>query len=113
MKGNATNITDQIMKYLRDSKAPFLAVFDWNTMGIFDFTGYRPESRAPGYPTFTSMRETKFGPHVHETHRLLLLGFLLRALEWQRHRQEQPKLDIAVPFLSFVFSFVPLSSLPA
>ena len=75
---NAIVISKQAKKYHNTVGVNDVAVFDWNAMFLFDFRGVNED---PAHPVFTKGLFVQEGQGV--TFRLLLLGFLLRALERQ------------------------------
>lgn len=78
LKGNAASLSKQVMKYSKTCDD--IALFDWETMIIFDFSETVEDARSPIPTKAAHLVEKKSeGP----TFRLLLLGFLLRAV--QRH----------------------------
>ncbi|EEQ33641.1 hypothetical protein McanMca71_004591 [Microsporum canis] len=81
LRNNAVPISQQLNKYAKDAAVTDLAVFDWSAMFIFDLTDANYDSQTPALAKGTFFQENATNVGLGETFRVLLLGFLLRALE--------------------------------
>ena len=72
LQGNAKGLGKQVSKY--SEACDRVMLFDWGTMMTFDFTDTSPVRLA-------RFQESKRAS-VTQTCRLMLLGFLLRAVDW-------------------------------
>ena len=81
---NAIPLSKQARKYAR--RTPFVAMFDWDTMAIFDFTGTKVMSNEPVTPRLSFLSEHEV-TDVEErekngrTYRMYLYGFVANAVE--------------------------------
>jgi hypothetical protein len=77
---NAVWLSKQAIKYSRLASVPDVAIFDWHAMYVFNFDGMNEDADHPRFAKGAFFEEN---PNRPTTFRLLLLGFLVRAL--QRH----------------------------
>ncbi|KAK9235324.1 hypothetical protein V1525DRAFT_390548, partial [Lipomyces kononenkoae] len=57
LEGNAYWVSKQAKKYSRNANIPDVAVFDWNAMVIFDFSGLREDALNPVLARCTFFKE--------------------------------------------------------
>lgn len=82
LEGNAVNLSRQVMKY--SQFCDDIALFDWESMTVFNFSEANIDDASPPIPTeVVHLQEQKNSAGEGVTYRLLLLGFLLRAV--RRH----------------------------
>lgn len=77
LEGNAVTVSKQVTKY--SSVCKDVALFDWNSMMIYNFHGF-DENASPPKPARGTFFDEQ-NPENRETFRLVLLGFIVRALE--------------------------------
>jgi hypothetical protein len=70
-------VSKQAKKYHQELQTPDIAVFDWNNMVVFDFSGM---SRNPKLARAIWFSEAGKNHNQYQTFRSLLLGFLIRSL---------------------------------
>ena len=78
-ESNALVVSKQAKKYSEEI-APDVAVFDWEHMFIFDFTDVREDASDPKLCRGIWFEESAQHQNDKETFRMVLLGFLIRAL---------------------------------
>ncbi len=76
----AIALSKQAKKYSRKLHVSDVALFDWNSMFIFDFSGRNENSATPRLARGIWFQEENQNHNVGETFRSVLLGFLIRAL---------------------------------
>ena len=84
LKSNAIPLSKQARKYAR--RTPYVALFDWDTMALFDFTGTKPSSKEPICPRISffseyDVNDAKEGEGNGLTHRMFLMGFVANAIQ--------------------------------
>ena len=84
LRGNAIPLSKQARKYAR--RTPYVAIFDWDTMALFDFSGTNYDSNEPICPRISFFSEhdvddAKEGEDNGLTHRMFLLGFVANAIK--------------------------------
>jgi hypothetical protein len=77
--GNAVWLSKQAIKYSKECSTKHVAIFDWDAMFIFDFSAMNEGADHPKFARGTIFEERTSQPGV--TFRLLLLGFLVRAMK--------------------------------
>jgi hypothetical protein len=77
---NAVWVSKQALKYFSECSTPDVAIFDWDAMFIFNFAGMNEKKGTPTFAKGSFFAEQSDKTQSH-TFRLLLLGFLVRALQ--------------------------------
>lgn len=80
---NACLLSKQAKKYCLKLSSPDVAIFDWNAMFVFDFTGMDEDAHDPILAKGIWFEEPATSVNSGVTFRTFLLGFLVRAL--RRH----------------------------
>ncbi|KAK9362934.1 hypothetical protein V1504DRAFT_446912 [Lipomyces starkeyi] len=78
---NAYWLSKQAKKYYRSVHVPDIAIFDWNSLFIFDFAGLDEDAQDPILARGIWFTESGSNPSEGETFRTVLFGFLIRALK--------------------------------
>ena len=83
MKYNAVILSKQARKYA--ARTPYVALFDWDTMALFDFSDTNHQSEEPICPRLSLFSErdvddNKAGKDNGQTHCMYLFGFLAHAI---------------------------------
>ncbi|KAI9781091.1 MAG: hypothetical protein M1816_002562 [Peltula sp. TS41687] len=86
LRGNAVTLSKQVKKYADTYKVMDVAIFDWNALFIYDFDGMNEDASTPilARGTFFTEADNKNDPRKGFTFRMLLYGFLVRALTRNR-----------------------------
>jgi hypothetical protein len=79
-KKNALWLSKQARKYYATVGTPDIAVFDWHTMFVFNFDGFDEGALNPALVEGTWFTEAGKNPSQGNTFRMVLYGFLIRAL---------------------------------
>ncbi|KAI9674982.1 MAG: hypothetical protein M1817_001388 [Caeruleum heppii] len=79
LNGNAVVVAKQAQKYHNETGCTDVAIFDWDTMFIFDFFLMDEDSSPPQLVKGIWFEETVHG-RPHETFRMLLFGMLVRSM---------------------------------
>ncbi|PGH28295.1 hypothetical protein AJ80_00186 [Polytolypa hystricis UAMH7299] len=77
---NACWLSKQAKKYYRNTTTPDVALFDWGAMFIFDFSGMNENALNPVLARGIWFSESDSGPSQGISFRMVLLGFIVRAL---------------------------------
>ncbi|PGH12372.1 hypothetical protein AJ79_04320 [Helicocarpus griseus UAMH5409] len=80
LNGNAIVVSKQARKYHQALGVADVALFDWNNMFVFDFSGMSETVAHPKLARGIWFSEAGQNHRNHETFRAFLLGFLIRAL---------------------------------
>jgi hypothetical protein len=80
LTGNAYWLSKQAVKYHEELQTADVAIFDWNNMVVFDFSGMSETPQNPKLARAIWFSEAGKNHNQHQTFRALLLGFLIRAL---------------------------------
>lgn len=78
---NAYWLSKQAMKYKRAASVADVAIFDWNAMFVFDFAGMDEDAQVPVLAKGIMFQETVDSVNNGVTFRIVLLGFVVRALK--------------------------------
>lgn len=105
LRKNAINLSRQIMKY--SQSCDDIALFDWNSLTVFNFAEDEVDATPP-IPTEVvhfEENEMEISAKKDVTYRLLLLGFLLRAVrrhvdlsDWGAYPREHRPTNYGRPF---------------
>ncbi|ODH45039.1 hypothetical protein ACO22_00431 [Paracoccidioides brasiliensis] len=79
---NAVWLSKQARKYAQNTGAPDVAIFDWDKMFIFNFYGMAEHLQNPVLAKGIWFEEGNSSQQGH-TFRMILFGFLVRALQGQ------------------------------
>ena len=82
LTSNAIHLSKQARKYAR--RTPFVGLFDWDTMALYDFTGVNLKGKNPICPRISffsehEVNDDKLGENGR-TFRMFLLGFVANAV---------------------------------
>ena len=80
LTGNAFWVSKQAIKYHEELQTADVAVFDWNNMVVFDFSGMSETPINPKLARAIWFSETGKIHNQYQTFRAFLLGFLIRSL---------------------------------
>jgi hypothetical protein len=80
LTGNAFWVSKQTRKYHEELGTADIAVFDWNTMVAFDFSGMAETAENPKLARAIWFSEADKSHNQYQTFRAFLLGFLIRSL---------------------------------
>ena len=90
LTGNALTASKQVAKYHKSTKIEDIALFDWNALVIFDFSGAVETPANPRLVRAIWFEEKSKNHRQYQTFRSMTLGYLLRAL--RRHGFVNPNI---------------------
>jgi hypothetical protein len=81
LKDNAIILSKQTRKYSKNLNIADVAIFDWNSIFVFDYSDVDEDSSNPKPARGSWFRETDGDPGQGQTFRMMLLWLLIRGLQ--------------------------------